>query len=190
MLETTKVLENEIDEIVNMFIESTVRSGSPVLGEVARYRMFEGHQTAILREDGDKEEEELHLISGETSVPAKTLLYGSLEEILGCFLPVAKSLAADQSKLLFELIDRTTEKTGNVINGKKRPFSPDLVLEMLDKIEIEFDANGKPRMPTLVVGETMAARAKEVIEASDNPEFIEKFNKIKKKEGGMACSRI
>ena len=61
----------------------------------------------------------------------------------------------------FEYLGRVCEATGNVIDGKGQPFSFDLVLDALDKIQIDFDEAGNPEIPTMVL----------------HPELMEKLKK-------------
>ena len=52
---------------------------------------------------------------------------------------------------VFAYLSRVCDATGNVVDGKGQPFSFDQLLEVLDKIQIDFDEAGNPEMPTMVV---------------------------------------
>jgi hypothetical protein len=42
-------------------------------------------------------------------------------------------------------------KTGNVISGKGKPFTFDHFLEALEKMLIDFDEDGNPFMPSILI---------------------------------------
>jgi hypothetical protein len=75
-------------------------------------------------------------------------------------------MAGQQIESFFEMMHQTTEKTGNVVDAGGKPFSPELMLEALEKIEIDFNSDGSPRMPTMALGE--AQRAKLLESANDS----------------------
>jgi hypothetical protein len=69
--------------------------------------------------------------------------------------------AADQNLAVimpqfFKLVERTTDATGMTIDATGRPFSFELYLEGLEKVEIDFDKNGQPILPTLVMAPDLA----------------------------------
>lgn len=61
---------------------------------------------------------------------------------------------------LFDVLDRTCKAAGNVSNAGGKPFSFESLLEGLEKIEIPFDDNGKPELPTLVMSPAVAEQVR------------------------------
>ena len=69
--------------------------------------------------------------------------------------------AADQNlsvvmRHLFDLLARTCQAAGTAFDAGGKPFSFDVFLSGLENIEISFDADGKPELPTMVMGPQMA----------------------------------
>lgn len=56
----------------------------------------------------------------------------------------------------YSYLDRICAAAGTSVDAKGQPVSYDLILRMLDSIDIDFDQNGNPEMPTLVMHPTMA----------------------------------
>ena len=54
-----------------------------------------------------------------------------------------------QSQQIFKKMDEATQKTGNILDVKSQPLSPDLVLEALKKVSIDFDEAGNPIYPNI-----------------------------------------
>jgi len=56
----------------------------------------------------------------------------------------------------FEYLGRICDATGNTVRTDGQPPNHDLILDMFDRMEFDFDEQGTPLMPTLVVHPTMA----------------------------------
>lgn len=178
MLETAPKLERELDELLNDYVECAVSTFSPAISEIDRHRVFEGHRNLILRDTGEVDETDIRQVSGDAELKAETILYGTIQEILEAFLPAAESMASGQMQMLFEMLNETTEKTGNKVDGAGRTLSFDLILEALEKVEIAFDHEGNPDMPTMMVHPDMRARLEALNNDPKKKEFEEKQQKL------------
>jgi hypothetical protein len=86
------------------------------------------------------------------------------EEIRSCdtgALAIQMDGAADQGLSvimphLFDIIRRTSEAAGTAINMGGKPFTFESWLDMLANMEIDFDDQGNPDLPTLVAGPDLA----------------------------------
>jgi hypothetical protein len=56
----------------------------------------------------------------------------------------------------FKVFERTCDAAGTGTDARGKPFSFELYLAGLEKIELQFDRDGQPILPTLVVHPTMA----------------------------------
>jgi len=92
---------------------------------------------------------------------------------------MAESFIAQQEGLVFSKLNEVTEQTGNVVDGHGKPFSPALLFEALEKIQIDFDDQGRPIMPTVVLHPSLFEKVKEKLpEWEANPEFAKRHNAI------------
>ena len=178
MQETIPQLEEELEKLVSNFVENATKARSPGIGEAARHRVFEGDQSAIVRPDGEKADTDFREFSAESEIPSQKILYSSLEEILDCFLPVAEALASDQATMFFEVMEQATKKTGNVVDGRGKPLSFETILEVLEKIQIDFDADGNPSMPTMAISPAMKPRIQELMDDPKRAEFEKKQREL------------
>jgi len=177
MQETSPKLEEDLEGLLNKYLESAVSMFSPVVSDIDRHRVFEGHRNVMLRDTGEVDETDVRQISGDAELKVETILYGTVQEILETFLPAAESMASGQMQMLIDTLNQATEKTGNKVDGKGKPISFDLILETLEKIEIAFDRDGNPEMPTMMVHPDMRAR----LEALDKDPGKSDFEKEQKK---------
>src|SRR6266850_1498376 len=58
----------------------------------------------------------------------------------------------------FEQLRQVMEATGQVVDAKGKPYSHDLYLDLLEKVDIDFTEDGQPKMPTLVVPPNLAPK--------------------------------
>ncbi|WP_306142619.1 hypothetical protein [Roseibium sp. MMSF_3412] len=182
MQETIPQLENEIEELVSRFVEHETKVRSPGIGEVPRHRVFEGDQSAIIRPDGENDDTDFREFSATSRIPSNKILYSTFDEILKYFVPVAEALASHQATMFFEVIDQTTKKTGNIIDWKGNPLSFETILEALEKVQIDFDEDGKPSMPTMVISPSMRPKIEELMSDPKRPEFERKQKEIIEKK--------
>lgn len=88
------------------------------------------------------------------------------DDILSCNLEalaeqVNKSAEERLSQVMphfFDAFHRTSAAAGTAMDAGGRPFSFELFLEGLERIELQFDRDGKPHLPTLVVHPSMAEK--------------------------------
>lgn len=178
MLETAPQLEKELGEFLSSYVESAVSAFSPMISEMDRRRVFEGHRNLILRETGEVDETDIRQVSGGAELKIEAILYGTIQEILETFLPAAKFMASRQMQILIDMLNEATEKTGNKVNGSGSSLSFDLILEALEKIEIAFDRAGNPQMPTMMVHPDMLARLEALNNDPKKKEFEERQQKL------------
>jgi hypothetical protein len=63
---------------------------------------------------------------------------------------LAQSMIEGMSRMFFRTAESITDATGNIFDAGGRPLSCELWLEMLEKAEFSFDADGNPQMPYLI----------------------------------------
>jgi hypothetical protein len=122
------------DPLLSQFsIDSTTHAGAVqhVDGE------FMGSQLPPMRVEGHMsiKRQDVEL----TNVPA---IVQSIEE-------GARSLLDSLAEQFFPRMNTVLEEAGQVTDAQGQPLTPDLFLDGLEKVELEFDASGQPKMPVL-----------------------------------------
>jgi hypothetical protein len=59
-------------------------------------------------------------------------------------------IGEQQKRLLFHRLAQITQETGQSVDAGGKPLTPELLLEMLDRMEIDFDAEGRPIWPSII----------------------------------------
>lgn len=182
MLERYIDLERDIDAALTRFIMRVADEYAPIMNEIQTYQIFEGDKTVMIRENGDIEETKIHEAGTEQEIPNETILYGSLQKLADAFRPVGESMANDKERMMFKAMNEVTKKTGNVVDGKGRPFSHELLLEVLERIQIDFDENERPKMPTMVVSPSLGERIQKLMKEQEKPEIQRRFDEVLSKK--------
>jgi len=89
---------------------------------------------------------------------------------------------AEMHRMMYRSIDTVTALTGNVVSSKGKPLTADMILDMIEKTEMRFDANGELINQSFIAGPDMI---KELASIKSTPEQEERHNQIieqKKKE--------
>ena len=114
------------------------------LANVRESMIFEGNKTVVVREDDSIDEENLESITVKLEVKFDEVEKMNHEMVLDKINRAAEEMAVKTSELFFEQLTKITDETGNVVSSDGAPFSIDLFLELLGKMEIDFDEAGNP----------------------------------------------
>ena len=96
---------------------------------------------------------------------------------------VAHELLDAQKRDLFRVLDETTQESGNVFDAEGKPFYPELLLEAIERIPIEFDDEGNPKLPTIIVNPAQMERFKEKLtEWESDPVLRDRYVAIMRKK--------
>ena len=95
----------------------------------------------------------------------------------------AREMARQISTQAFATITEIVDKVGNVVDGGGKPLSPESFLELLSKMQLEFDENGNPKGLTVVIPPSMEERAKETMEMyHQDPELSGRWQELMDKK--------
>jgi hypothetical protein len=157
------------------------RSKSQLLDSIPNIRVHEGDGTAPFnRERADKD---ASIIQARLEVNDEDVIrdgYGAFQSKIDT---VAKELETQKEKILISAMDRTARTTGNVTSAKGQPFSPRIILDALEKMEIEFDDKGKSKGLVLVVSPAIGeVISKNIADWEKNPEYAKAFDELMEKK--------
>jgi len=161
----------------------------PLLSMIKERRIHEGDRWAVRRGDGTFDESGPHEICDRYPIDATAVKEKGLSAILPSQEAAAERVRHQQEGVLFDRMKTVIEETGNVVDAGGQPFSFELFLNLLRKVDIDFDENGKPHMPALVVSPEMGAIiANQIPEWQQNEAKLADFEGVlqKKKEEWLA----
>lgn len=164
-----KIKRKWSDMFVRMLREQS-HQGS-FLSQIRTTRHFEGDMQRVTDATGDTEESNYEIFSEALEVNRQNLIDRGPVAYMDSSAKIAKEFESQQSKIIFERVNKSTAKTGNIVNAGGQEINPDLMLQALEKIEIDFSEDGQPRLPTIVTSPELYERLKEKMPEWEKDEY-------------------
>jgi len=124
---------------------------APLAGRIPHYRQVEGMATSYEDHLGIVRSAEAKEVKAGFTIPRNLPPLNTVQQLFEALEAAAEDMARQSETILFRKLDESTREAGNVLDAGGRPFEPAMLLEMLEGIWIEFDENGRPEMPTIVL---------------------------------------
>jgi len=123
----------------------------PLISLIHVRQSYEGNAFTFTTDDGFSQTGTYKELSTKFEISNDEILKRGPEAYFSRVPQIAKEWVEKESRLLFQMMDEVTERTGNVVNAESKPLSPELILAALDKVAISFDEFGNAILPALVV---------------------------------------
>jgi len=123
----------------------------PLLSSLRVRMVNEGNAVVSSSVEGFTQKIEYKEISAKFEIKNEEIIEKGPIAVFSRVKQIAREIGGQQSQMFIKKMDEVTQRTGNVVNAKARPLSPQLILEALEKIAIDFDELGNPIFPSLVV---------------------------------------
>ena len=168
-------IKRKVDESLTKYLQNLVRA-NPLLSKIKEQPFFEGNRLSSGVRSGESVFEQ---ISVQAPVKRKDIIEKGLKVYFKSIPLMAEEVIKQKTKLLFAKIDQSTHETGNIVDLKGKPLTPDRFLELLGKMSIDFDDTGSPHIPTLVVSPEIGIQLKQKFaEWEKNPVHRQKFQEL------------
>ena len=125
------------------------RSLSSFFRDVKRQTCYEGDRHRIVRDDGSVAEGEFK-ISGIITLDLSLSDSITEEDIIAKVDTAAQDMGSQMERHFFGEIYKSVEEVGNIIDAAGKPFTAEIYLEALERIQLDFSQPGSPHLPTLV----------------------------------------
>ncbi|OGN75706.1 MAG: hypothetical protein A2X25_02755 [Chloroflexi bacterium GWB2_49_20] len=180
----------DYDNAMNDFIGIVIRGFigfNPLLGQIEHSNSV--HAGPIRNVQGENPlDQKLNSIEASYVINISAIRNTDFDEITNYLYTLAMNMQDSLTKYFFKSMGEITDATGLAFNAKGAPLSLDLIINMLEKMSLEFDDNGEPIMPTLIVPPTTIEHMRKLEETSDQKK---RFNEMitKKREEYFANKR-
>lgn len=154
-------------------MKQLVSAKSPILDAITQHTIHEGKQSDILRYDGSIGRTNMKKHSATTEILRMPVSDFGINIVIRHLSEMAEQFADSMTKDVFEVVSEGAEASGNVVDGKGKPLSGEMLLEALETIESDFDDDGTWRPPTIVVSPQQFDRLMSLY----SPEEMIEFNK-------------
>ncbi len=118
-------------------------------------------------------------------LPFDALEAGDSDPLIETLVDAAKKIKSEMTRRAFERMDEIAEQEGMKIDARGRPFSADLFVEMLEKLDIEFDESGNAIMPSVVLHPSEMEKFAAALDTDEARQKIAAVLERKKKAQGL-----
>ncbi|MBO9499964.1 MAG: hypothetical protein J7483_10960 [Novosphingobium sp.] len=158
-----------------------VHQNEPLIADVPAHIIHEGQAASMSRSDGKNEAVEIKKHEGRIEISVKPLEEFDAQFLIKKLKEIAEQLAGSISKTMLEAVSQGAESVGNVYDAKGKPFSRQMLLDVLKMMSHSFDEDGNWETPRMVVGPEMMKKVQESYEqatASERNEYDRKLAEI------------
>jgi hypothetical protein len=186
MLPDFPKLKKKIQNIHRRTINDRISMYMGHLSDIAEISIPEGDKFIIIQEDGSVEESNFEQIKSEKiMINHEEIGKMTPNDLMHKYDDLARSFASSKSKMMYERITDAVGKVGNVSDAKGKPFTIEDFFWSIEKIQIDFDENGEPEMPMIMIDPDIEESvAKAMSELEKNPENKRRFNEIIERKRG------
>jgi len=149
-------VKKRVHELLMHYMQGRVQHHLGFMSQVPRVVIPEGQHNRLVRSDGSVDDTKLKKVQGSEEINTDPKNGLHFKAVLQKLDAIAKQIADEQQRQMFARINEVTEKTGNVTKAPLKEFGLKHLNDMLEKIEIEFDEKGEPRLPSMICGPKMA----------------------------------
>lgn len=109
-------------------------------------------------------------IRSEGAMPLDTIRNTDFDDFARFLDELAHSQIGQLMSEFYTTINGVTAATGNVVDGGGQLFSFDMLNDALEKVDIDFDSDGNPILPTLITDPAAATRMRSLEPTSEQTE--------------------
>jgi hypothetical protein len=173
MLPDYPILKKEIKKRFEKYVHNKSRADS-LLSSIPIIHINEGNKLVYHTVDGEKKESTFSEFKSEFKVHNEQIIEKGVEGFVNVAEKIGSELQKQVGSKVFSDLDNITQQTGNVVDGKGKEISPQLILDALEKMDISFDDSGNPNMPTMFVSPEMGKKIQEKIPLWERDEEYQK----------------
>ena len=170
-----------LETMLNYQMELARLSHPGPLAAIRESVVFEGNKITIIREDGSVDEMGFEEITAELQVNFAEVETMTHEMVLDKINRPAKEIEEKKAKFAYEQIGKAkaAEDAGNVVSADGKPSSIEMLFEMLEKIDLDFDEAGNPSGTMFVAHPKLfPAIAKAISQAEAYPETAKRYQEL------------
>jgi hypothetical protein len=173
-------VKEKLGRVAELWLHKRIREKAPVLGMIRHIRQHEGRQTTYRSETGRERTVDYQKVIGEISADPEEMLTWTLAEAMQRVDAVADQMVSQIVPRMFSELSAAIDEVGNTVDAAGQPLTVDLLLQALEKVEIDFDEEtGEPHFPTLVMHPKLGERLRSLLaEADRNEDYTRRLNEL------------
>lgn len=181
MLPDFPKVKKKVIEVLNKRMQA--RSVPSLLQKAKHLCYHEGHRHRIIRADGSVAENEFMEASSKITLDLSQGDSITMEDVIAKVDDAAEEMESQMARHFFDEISKSVEEAGNAIDAGGKPFTAEMYLEALEKVQLNFYGDGTPHELALVYSPNMAPRMKaELQRLHTDPELARRYDELIKQK--------
>jgi hypothetical protein len=170
-----KIINKSIEELKEKIYDD------PFISKIPVHRIYEGNALATRSINGYEDKGPIQEQSSGFEISKEEIIEKGPEAFFGRMDQIAQDLVDQRTHSMIQKFEEMTERTQNIISGENGPLTPDLILELLEKIQISFNDRGEPQNYMIILRPEMREKIIEVLKEIENdPDLRKRHNEIMK----------
>jgi hypothetical protein len=166
-----------VREAIIRQVRLELRARNPLSASIRRHRHHEGSGFAVSEVSEDEGSDYIE-ISSEINLDLRAVPEMTGAEVQSLLSSWIDELAAKEAQHLFKAIDEATERAGTAVSMSGQPLSPEIMLELLRRMQVDFDENGQAQLQ-FVIHPSMAERLSAIEKLMEaNPIYRRQWDEI------------
>jgi hypothetical protein len=156
-----------------------VEARAPLVAQIRVVARHEGNGGSYETEDGEIKEMNLQQTTVPIELPTASIPSLEIDELVQRVKDLAEAMARKKTRALLAAVDAMVEEAGTAVEAPGQPLTAELMLKAWDTMDIAFDENGNPELPTTVLNPIQGERFKEQLRRLDaEPDLIRRRREI------------
>ena len=144
MLPDIASTKRDIHTQLMLYLQIYIRQKDPVLRQIKGFVQHEGAEHRYERVGFEPVREGYSEMGSELRVEMSEIPELIGEPLLAKLRSVGDKLIKQQAAMFYRKVGESAALAGNVFDADGGPMTPDLLLDMIERIETDFDSEGKP----------------------------------------------
>lgn len=157
-------------KIERLLVDIAQQAAQSRLGPFAgtpRVRQREGDRLEYMTVDGGNKKTDYRRTGVDFEIRPSDIPTMTFNQAVQLVIDKGIELGTQEASFYFEVLNESIAEVGNAIDVGGQPFTVDLLLQMLERIQFPFDGHGNPHLPTLHIGPDLQETVTRVLEEAD-----------------------
>lgn len=152
-------------------LRQRVRRGDPILSQIKGFTQHEGTQLRYAQQGGTTVQEGFEKIGMQFQVPITDIPDLVGDKLNAKLDEMARELTSQEAKAFFKKVGEVCQAAGTSLDAGGQPATAEMLLEMMEKVQMEFEPDGKPSQVFVVHPDTVPALQKIAEQIKNDPEL-------------------
>jgi hypothetical protein len=179
MLPDYPKLKAELSELMNEFLRERTDFYLGPMNEIARSKVFEGDAHSLTLESGETQPTEFDEQRAGFEISDDELPTLRLDTLLQRLDTTAQEMARQFAGSVYGRISDAVEQAGNVVDAKGQKVSPEMILELFSGLQIDFNADLSPRLPSIHIHPSLSESLEGALREIDSDRMLrDRFRQV------------